>query len=67
MTEDHADRLGRTADALDAALYAAKMPLPPNIHIAGLTGAIQSARDEIAAIVREATGTDPWETNPLQG
>lgn len=67
MTEDHAERLGKLADSLDNMLYAAKLPVPPHMHVTVLTEKIRSARDEIAAIVREATGEDPWETNPLEG
>lgn len=67
MTEDHAERLGKLADSLDNLLYAAKLPVPPHMHVTLLTEKIRSARDEITAIVREATGEDPWETNPLEG
>lgn len=67
MTPEQADRLGRLADGLDAVLYSAKLPMPPAMHITALTEKIREARDEIAAVVREATGDDPWATNPLQG
>lgn len=68
MTEDQAEQLGQLADRLDAVLYSAKMPgLPPQIHIEGLTGTIRDVRDELATIVREVTGEDPWATNPLAG
>lgn len=68
MTEEQADRLGRIADNLDAALFATKLPgLPAQLHVEGLSGAIRSARDEIAALVREVTGDDPWADNPLEG
>lgn len=67
FTDEHADELGRMADSLDACLYSAKMPIPDSIHVTGLTGIVREARDCIAKIVREATGEDPWKTNPLEG
>lgn len=67
MTPEHADRLGRLADSLDSILYSRKMPLPANFHLECFTNKIRETRDEIAAIVREATGSNPWETNPFNG
>lgn len=67
LTDEQADRLGRIADSLDAGLFGAKLPLPPGLHMEGLTGIMRSARDEVAALVREITGDDPWATNPLEG
>lgn len=52
MTEDHADRLGRLADELDAVLHTAKLPLPPSIHLTALTKKVREARDVIAEVVR---------------
>ena len=67
MSAENTDKLGRLADALDAALYSAKLLLSPKTHMDALTGQIREARDICAAIVREETGADPWETNPLSG
>ena len=67
MTPEHADRLGRLADSLDAVLYAVRLPLSPNTHIEQLVREIRSARDEITKIVVAETGNDPWETNRLTG
>jgi hypothetical protein len=67
MTPEHADRLGRLADQLDAMLYSARLPLAPAIHISAFISMTRDARDELASIVREATGENPWETNPLCG
>lgn len=67
MTPEHAERLGLLVDTLDNILYSAKLPLPAAVHVELLTEKIREARDELAAIVREATGEDPWETNPLAG
>lgn len=67
MTPEQADRLGRMADGLDAVLYSAKLPLPPALHLEALTSKIREARDEIVAVVIDATGENPWETNPLRG
>ena len=67
MSPKNADRLGRLADELDAVLFSAKMPVAPKIHLDALVATIRAARDVCASIVREETGDDPWETNPLEG
>jgi hypothetical protein len=67
MTEEQAERLGVLADELDAVLYSVKLPLPPTLHIEAMTGKIRETRDTLASVVREATGGDPWATNPLRG
>lgn len=67
MTPEQAERLGKLADGLDACLFAAKLRLPPAVHLTALTEKIREARDEVVAVVREATGEDPWATNPLRG
>ena len=67
LSGDQADELGRVADDLDSALHATALPLPTELHLECVTSAVRSARDTIARIVREATGTDPWKTNPLEG
>lgn len=65
MSPENAEKLGRLADQLDAMLYSALLPLPARIHIEAMTAKIREARDICAAIVREETGEDPWETNPF--
>ena len=67
MKPENADKLGRLADSLDATLYASKMLLSPKTHVEALTAAIRNARDVCAQIVREETGENPWDTNPLEG
>ena len=67
ISADQIEALGQMADSLDSALYAAKMPLPPALHIEGLSGIVRSARDLLAQTVKDVTGEDPWETNPLEG
>ena len=67
MTPEQADRLGRLADGLDNVLYATQLPVPAQVHVGALQSKIRETRDEIVALVREVTGQDPWETNPLQG
>lgn len=67
MTPENAENLGKLADELDAVLFSAKLPLPPQIHITALTEKIREARDVCAGIVRAETGDDPWASNPLRG
>jgi hypothetical protein len=62
------DRLGQIADNLDSALFPQKLPgLPASLHLEGLSGSVRQCRDELAAIVRELSGEDPWADNPLEG
>lgn len=65
--DDLDERLGCMADKLDSALYAAMLPLPTEIHIEGLETVIREVRDQLADTVRERSGEDPWQTNPLSG
>lgn len=67
MDAEQIERIGELADRLDAVLYAAKLPLPADIHLQGLQATIREVRDEIVEIVREVSGEDPWATNPLEG
>jgi len=67
LTPEQIECLGSIADKLDAILYSAKLPMPAETHIVGLTGCIREARDEIASIVRHVSGDDPWKDNPLVG
>lgn len=67
MNEETAERLGKLADEMDAVLNASKMPLGADIHLMALKNKLRSARDEIATIVREETGADPWEDSPFTG
>lgn len=67
VNDDQIERLGQLADRLDAILYSAKMPLPPDIHLHGICGAAREVRDEIASLVVEISGENPWEHNPLEG
>lgn len=67
MTEDHAERIGRLADALDAVLYATRLPMPAQLHLEALKDQVRSTRDELAKMHIEATGSNPWETNPHAG
>jgi hypothetical protein len=67
MDEERLDRLGTVADNLDSALHMLRVPLPAQTHLEGLAASMRKARDEIAGIVREVSGDDPWETNPLEG
>ena len=67
MTDDQADRLGKIADDLDACLYPLRLNLPDAVKIEGLSGSMRTARDEIAKLVIEITGQNPWEDNPLEG
>ncbi len=67
MTPEQAEQLGQMADRLDAILHTTRLPLPASTHVGGLSETIRDVRDELAEMVRDATGEDPWETNPLQG
>jgi len=67
MTDDQVERLGKLADSLDSGLYPLRMPLPDAMKITGMAGIVREARDEIAKLVVEITGENPWETNLLDG
>jgi hypothetical protein len=67
ITDDQTEALGMLADKLDTALYAAKLPLPPQMHVEQLSNIIREVRDELATHVRDILGDDPWDTNPLSG
>lgn len=67
ITDDQADRLGQIADSLDACLYPLQLKLADSIKIEGMAGSMREARDKLVELVKEITGEDPWETNPLVG
>lgn len=64
MTNDDAEEIGLLSDQLDNALHAARLPLPPAIHIEGMTAIISNVRDRLRALVIQSTGEDPWEHHP---
>lgn len=59
MTDDDMETLGRLVDKLDGLVSASILPLPSHIHIAGLTGAMAAARDELRALL-VGKGFNPW-------
>jgi hypothetical protein len=67
MTPKQAERLGQIVEGCENALHVAKLNLPARIHVEGLSEKLREVRDEAASLVREITGEDPWETNPLRG
>lgn len=67
ITDDQIERLGKLADSLDAALYPMRLPLPDTMKIEGMSGSMREARDEIAKLVIEISGDNPWATNPMEG
>ena len=67
ITDDQIERLGKLADSLDAGLYPLRLPLPDSMKVEGMTGIMREARDEIAKLVVDITGENPWDTNPLVG
>ncbi len=53
ITDEQVDQLGRLADNCDNCLHAAQLPLPASIHLEGLTGGLQKARDELRELHAE--------------
>lgn len=61
ITCDQAERIGEISDTADNFSAAANIPMPANIHIRCLTEGMQKIRDELRALYREVTNSDPWE------
>lgn len=64
MSKEDFDTLGRLVDRLDNATAALLLPLPPQIHIDGVRGIVESVRDELKAFVVSRSGENPWEFHP---
>jgi len=60
MDDDDFETLGRMVDRLDNAVAATQLPLPPDIHIAGMKGIIESVRDDLKKFLADK-GFDPWD------
>jgi hypothetical protein len=60
MNEELLDRIGRLAEQLDNSLFGYKnlKNLPDRIHLEGLSGTMESVRNELAAIYKENGGTE---------
>lgn len=60
MNEEILDQIGRLAERLDSSLFSYKnmKMLPPQTHLQGLSGTMQSVRDELAKIYKENGGTE---------
>lgn len=67
MTPENAEHLGTLADKLDAGLYPMRLAIPDATKIDGMAGIMREVRDAIVEIVRQETGEDPWEDEPLEG
>lgn len=61
-SSDVMDRIGELADKADNFYHGAQLPLPPQIHIMGLTAGMESLRDELRALFTDVTGENPWAT-----
>lgn len=59
MTEDDFETLGLIVDKLENGIAATVLPLPPQIHITGMKGIMEDARDELRAFLVER-GFNPW-------
>lgn len=60
MTDDSKEKIGALSDTLDNILHAAKLPLPPKMHLEQLTAHIEQARDILRRVYYVETGENPW-------
>lgn len=60
MTDESKDTIGELSDTLDNLLHAAKLPLPPQMHLTQLTAHIEQARDILRRVYYVETGENPW-------
>lgn len=59
MTADDLETLGLLVDKLDNGVAATVLPLPPHIHVTGMKGIMEDARDELRAFLI-GKGFNPW-------
>ncbi len=60
MEADTLERLGQLIDKADNYLAAATLPLPPRMHVEGLTTGLREIRAELLAIYLAAGGENEW-------
>jgi hypothetical protein len=60
MTDEQLSQLGEIVEKAENLLGAAKLPLPAQIHIDGLTHGLESCRDIAKKLYVELSGDDPW-------
>lgn len=51
LTEHHRELIAVLTDTLDNLTYAAKLPLPPKMHVEQLVLGIEGVRDELREII----------------
>lgn len=61
MTTENLERVGEAADTCDNLIFAAKMPLPPEIHLEGILGSLRTLRDTLREVYTAEAGHDPWD------
>lgn len=61
ITEDNMDKIGELSDRIENLTYAAKLNLPPAMHLEQITKVIVEIKDELRAIYKDTTGENPWE------
>lgn len=64
ISEEQLEQIGLLADKADNLLGAVKLPLPPHVHIQGMTGGLKDIRSELREIYKAVSGSDPWEHHP---
>lgn len=60
VTEDILERLGRLIDKTNNFLASTNLPLPPALHVKGLTGGLKDIREELTTIYFDMGGEDVW-------
>jgi hypothetical protein len=61
VSEEQLETIGRLVDKCEHLLGAAELPLPPHIHISGMTAGLQQCRDSLKELFFEMGGDkDTW-------
>lgn len=60
MKEQNLGELGDAVDTLSNLLAAMKLPLPPQLHIDGLTASLPRLRDKLRDVYVSESGENPW-------
>lgn len=60
-TYESMEVLGMQIDAIDNLLGALKLPLPPALHIAGLTPNLETIVQKLREVYIAETGDNPWD------
>jgi hypothetical protein len=67
ITIEEVEQLGRVVERLANLYGATKLPLRPELHLAGIVPGLKELRDQLRELYVAVSGDDPWEGDPSWG